>query len=178
MSLIETIIDATLRKIIDGSSDREDGSIHGVVVSDAYGNKPMNVWTPGTSGISLRTDDGEVVPVLVRQYDLMPPRALCWSIGDTLTIEGRMEKQNATCVFHDAVVRVTSQPAIERTGSTARSARCVKRNSGVNRGDKVNSRPRVAFSRISSIRPPTTSFRPQRPGSTAPSGRETCIGNP
>lgn len=125
MNLIETIIDATLRKIIDGSSDREDGSIHGVVVSDAYGNKPMNVWTPGTSGISLRTDDGEVVSVFVRQYDLMPPRALGWSIGDTLAIEGRMEKQNATCVFHDAVVRVTSQPAIEpdRLNGTFRAER-------------------------------------------------------
>ena len=117
MNLIETII--------DGSSDREDGSIHGVVVSDAYGNKPTNVWTPGTSGISLRTDDGEVVPIFVRRYDLIPPRALGWSIGDTLTIEGRMEKQNATCVFHDAVVRVTSQPTIkpDRLNGAFRSER-------------------------------------------------------
>ena len=178
MSLLETIIDATLRKTIDGSSDREDGSIHGVVVSDAHGNKPRNVWTPGTSGISLRTGDGEVLPVFVQGYDLMPARALGWSIGDTLTIEGRMEKQNATCVFHDAVVLVTSQPAIERTGSTAHSARCGKPNSGVNRGDRANGRTRAAFSRVASIRPPTTSFRPQRPGSTAPSGRERCISNP
>ena len=113
MNLIETIIAATLRKIIGRSSDREDGSIRGVVVSDAYGNKPRNVWAPGTSGVSLRTDDGEVVAVLVRRYDLMPAQALGWTIGDTLTIEGRMEKQNATRMFHDAVVRVTSQPAIE-----------------------------------------------------------------
>ena len=114
MSLIETIIDTTLRKVIGSSDDREDGSIHGVVVSDAYGNKPRNIWALGTSGVSLRIDDGEVVPVLVRQYDLMPARALGWSVGDTLTIEGRMKKQGATHVFHDAVIRVTTQPQIER----------------------------------------------------------------
>ena len=119
MNLIETIIDATLRKINGRCSDREDGSIRGVVVSDAYGNKPKSVWAPGTSGVSLRTDDGEVVPVFVRRYDLMPTCALGWRIGDTLTIEGRMEKQNATRVFRDAVVRVTSQPA-NRAGQAQR----------------------------------------------------------
>ena len=126
MKLGGEIISATLRKISRSSSDGEDGSIQGVVVSDAYGNKPRNVWTPGTSGISLRTDGGEVVPVFVLRYDLMPTRALGWSIGDALTIGGRMKKQGTTRVFHDAVVRVTSHPEFEPDDSAAPSARAAR----------------------------------------------------
>ena len=123
MNLGGNIISATLRKISRSSNDGGDGSIQGVVVSDAYGNKPRNVWAPGTSGISLRTDDGEVVPVFVLRYDLMPTWALGWSIGDALTIRGRMKKRGATRVFHDAVVRVTSQPGFEPDNPAALSAR-------------------------------------------------------
>ncbi len=157
MSLIETIIDATLRKIIGSSDDREDGSIQGVVVSDAYGKKPRNVWAPGTSGVSLRTNDGEVVPVLVRRYDLMPTCALGWRIGDTLTIEGRMEKQNATCVFHDAVVRVTSQPALEldRLNGAFRSERQAQF-----RGEQGRQGEQPRASRVLRRRPDAPRIRP------------------
>lgn len=157
MSLIETIIDATLRKINGRCSDREGGSIHGVVVSDAYGKKPRNVWAPGTSGISLRTDDGEVVSVFVRQYDLMPPRALGWSIVDTLTIEGRMEKQNATCVFHDAVVQVTSQPTIKADGlnGTFRAVRQAQL-----RGEQGRQGEQPRASRVLRRRPDAPRIRP------------------
>ncbi len=154
MNLGRTIIATTIRKVTGSSNDREVGSIHGVVVSDAYGNKPSNVWTPGTTGVSLRTDDGEVVPVFVRQYDLMPALALGWTIGDTLTIRGRMEKRNATRVFHDAAVRVTSQPEIEpdRINGAFRTGWSGKRNSAANERDKVNSRTRVTFFRSTSMR--------------------------
>ena len=115
MKLIATIIGAIIHShsVIGSNGDRNTGSVHGVVVADAYGNKPKNVRMLGTSGVSLRTDNGEVVSVFVRRYDLMPTWALGWGVGDTLTISGIMEMQGETHVFHNAIVQVTS-PNLQR----------------------------------------------------------------
>lgn len=93
--------------IINGIFGRKEHVVKGIVVGDAYGNRPCFIWEPRRNGIGVRAESGEMVRVYLKTHTLSPADALGWSCGDALRIRGKLQvSKGNVLVFSSAQMEI------------------------------------------------------------------------